>query len=377
MNVENLEKRVRHYISLRHEGETWDFKRQWYAKDKGKADLLHDIICMANTIENEDGLIIIGVDEENGYTIRDVQEDSNRKDTQKIVDFLGNKHFDGDVKPKVRVESLIIDEKTIDVIVVENSINVPFYLRERIGNVQAYHIYTRVGDSNTPVDKSADRDRVEALWQKRFEIDKTAIEKFQKYLKDINGWESVDGGQTFFYKLYPEYQIKIEINEEKDANEYFCFSQLGREKSWWSILLKLRDMTIQHNTGISLSKGDFFTVTPWDYFMLNGDLFYCYVEGSLWYDLNNFCFQVMNHTNYDSKARWDECIPIFRSEYEKADFVKFLKTIKLEPVRKYDACIPDKLPNGEEGANYRRLYSLAIAITEALNEYRRQKGDDI
>lgn len=89
MNVENLEKRVRHYISLRHEGETWDFKRQWYAKDKGKADLLHDIICMTNTIENEDGLIIIGVDEENGYTIRDVQEDSNRKDTQKMISWRG------------------------------------------------------------------------------------------------------------------------------------------------------------------------------------------------------------------------------------------------------------------------------------------------
>ena len=56
MNIQNLSERVKEYISLRHEGETLDFKRQWYENDdRGKADLLHDIICMANTIEDEDG----------------------------------------------------------------------------------------------------------------------------------------------------------------------------------------------------------------------------------------------------------------------------------------------------------------------------------
>lgn len=66
------------------------------------------------------------------------------------------------------VESLEIEGKTIDIIVVEHSSNVPFYLTTRCQKLEAYHIYTRFGDSNTPVDKSADRDRVEKLWRKRF-----------------------------------------------------------------------------------------------------------------------------------------------------------------------------------------------------------------
>ena len=39
-------------INLHHEGSYWDFKKQWYSD---KCDLLHDIICMANNLENRDG----------------------------------------------------------------------------------------------------------------------------------------------------------------------------------------------------------------------------------------------------------------------------------------------------------------------------------
>lgn len=38
---------------LKQEGGYWDFKRQWYDKDH-RRDMLHDIICMANNIENRD-----------------------------------------------------------------------------------------------------------------------------------------------------------------------------------------------------------------------------------------------------------------------------------------------------------------------------------
>ena len=34
---------IENLISLKQEGSYWDFKREWYSKDK-KADLLHDII---------------------------------------------------------------------------------------------------------------------------------------------------------------------------------------------------------------------------------------------------------------------------------------------------------------------------------------------
>jgi putative abi-alpha protein len=71
-------KEVKDLILLKQEGSNWDFKREWYSQDK-KADLLHDIICMANNHVNRDSYIIIGVDEENDYSFSSVKSDLNRK----------------------------------------------------------------------------------------------------------------------------------------------------------------------------------------------------------------------------------------------------------------------------------------------------------
>ena len=51
--------------SLKREGSYWDFKREWHGN---KADLLHDIICMANGSAETTGLLIIGINEEANFT---------------------------------------------------------------------------------------------------------------------------------------------------------------------------------------------------------------------------------------------------------------------------------------------------------------------
>lgn len=376
MNKQNLENRVKEYITIQHEGETWDFKRQWYDKEKGKADLLHDIICMANTIEDEDGLILIGVDEEDEYAIRDVTSDKNRKDTNELVKFLRDKPFAGGVRPKIEVENLSVEGKTIDVIVVKNSTKVPFYLRERFLSVEPFHIYTRVGDTNTPVDKSADVDKTEELWKKRFGIGENTLQRIQRYLKDAGGWGSVDGQQTFFYKLFPEFRIKIESDESQRNYEYYCFSQLGLAVGWYHIRLLCHDTVIDETSGISLNGGRFFTAVPEELFTTGADAFYCYVSGSLRYDLRNLLLSKMTDTDYDSISRWNECIPIFASRDEKEAFLKYLDMVDIKPMKEYGDWIPDVLPNGEDGKRYRRQYSMAITITELLNSYRRTEENE-
>lgn len=55
-------------------------KKEWYKSDnKGKQDLLHDIICMSNNLDSRDAFIIIGVNEDDNYNLRDVSEDNGRK----------------------------------------------------------------------------------------------------------------------------------------------------------------------------------------------------------------------------------------------------------------------------------------------------------
>ena len=46
---------------------------------------------MANNMECRDAYIIIGIDEEKECSIQDVKNDSNRRNTQKMVDFLRDK----------------------------------------------------------------------------------------------------------------------------------------------------------------------------------------------------------------------------------------------------------------------------------------------
>ena len=82
-------------ISLQQEGSYWDYKKQWHSNNSA---LLHDIICMANNLDNCAAYIIIGIDEECGYSVVDVASDQKRKNTQNIVDFLKDKKFAGGIR---------------------------------------------------------------------------------------------------------------------------------------------------------------------------------------------------------------------------------------------------------------------------------------
>ena len=65
MKIFELEQEIQELIELHAEGDYWDFKQQWHSNN---ADLLHDIICMANSLANRDCYIIIGV-EDGSYNV--------------------------------------------------------------------------------------------------------------------------------------------------------------------------------------------------------------------------------------------------------------------------------------------------------------------
>jgi len=201
MDKNKLTFEITQLISLKQEGEYWDFKREWH---KNKSDLLHDIICMANNLTGHNGYIIIGVDEENDYSLIDVSKNTDRYNTQKIVDFLSTKKFAGYIRPKVYVETLYIENNYIDVLIVISDKNVPYYLVERYESISQNNIYTRIGDTNTPINKSADINDIEKLWKRRFGIDLTVIERFKRYLSTPEDWEEINNGEGWYYKYAPE-----------------------------------------------------------------------------------------------------------------------------------------------------------------------------
>lgn len=178
----DLMNKIESLVALHQEGPYWDFKREWYGDNKD-GDMLIDIICMANNLVDKDAYIIIGVDEENDYSIQDITQDTNRRNTQMLTDFIRSKKFAGDFRPVVTVEQVQLNNGVVDVIIVYNSTNTPYFLKEKYKGIFADNIYVRLQDSNTPSDKSADFHHIEYLWKKRFGMLLSPIEKVKLYLK--------------------------------------------------------------------------------------------------------------------------------------------------------------------------------------------------
>ena len=122
MEYERLENEIKSLIELHAEGIYWDFKKQWHEKN---SDLLHDIICMANSPANRDCYIIIGV--EDGTYIPCGVENVNRKNQQNVIDLLRQKpKWAGGYIPEVYVRTITILDKDIDILIIKQSVNTPF-----------------------------------------------------------------------------------------------------------------------------------------------------------------------------------------------------------------------------------------------------------
>lgn len=379
MNAE-LKNRVLKCISLRHEDSTWDFKREW---PHDNLSLLHDILCMANRVEREtDGIIIIGIDENSNYSICGVQEDCNRKNTQSITDLLSNVNFAGDNRPEIKVENLKIEEKEVDVIVVKNSDRTPFFLskdypdKPQKGLLRAGAVYARVTDTNTPKNKSADYDITMALWEKRFGLDLSEIEKFHRYLRTPEEWDSVDGGKSYYYLQNPRYRLETSWNEEKTRKEYYCYSQLDRQTSWLDIHVICGGTVIKETSGVYM---DGLSVAVPGFFMLGYQPFYYYIKNTFQYDLTKFFYSKMvkDASNLYQIQSLEKCIPVFISEEERNEFLIYMRDnqSKFKKIMETIKINREMVPKGEYGDLDYRSYCQAICMVELLKEMRTKVYD--
>lgn len=105
-----LAEEITSLINKKQEGGYWDFKLEWH---DNKADLLHDIICLANNMENRDAYLIFGVKDKTCQIIGINEDDNrNRLNTVEVVNFLRDKKFVGDIRPMARVETIDIEGKS-------------------------------------------------------------------------------------------------------------------------------------------------------------------------------------------------------------------------------------------------------------------------
>lgn len=369
-------------IALKQEGGYWDFKKQWYDKEK-ICDLLHDIICMANNLENKDGLIIIGIDEENDYDIVDVSNDENRRNTQQIVDFLKDKKFAGDIRPTVKVEQVDIFGKVVDVIVVKNDNSTPYFLKENYRTLVAHHIYTRVQDTNTPKNASADIDKVELLWKKRLGLLATTVEKLEVFITRPKDWSDSPCSETKkFHNVYPEYTITRQVAEDRNGYEYYLFSQDDSTPYWRQITIKYHQTVLASLLGVALDGGRYFTPCPCfesirieTPTLQNVPIRYM-IMNSFIYNLNLFFYKhEFSEEARASRDRFLGVILLFETEDEKNEFKNYVgnnwqkRDSYLEEIPPY---ILENIPQikGYKENYFREQYENALILKKMLNEYR-------
>ncbi len=249
------------------EDEYHDFKAQWYSKTD-RAELIKDIFSFVNTSHHKDCYLIIGVN--NNHEVVGVENDSNRLNTQKITDFLHSLPIANAHTPKVKVTPITVENHTVDVIVIKDTLDVPVYLdedkRPKYANrpIHAGQIFARENDTNTPIDESASDYLVQRLWKKRFSLDLTIQQQYVSKLKDVNNWEYFETDKIgFLYNVDPDYCMFL---EEDDENRYkvesYALGQFRARMDWQKLVLKYRNRTISEFLVVFLDSARFMTLTP-------------------------------------------------------------------------------------------------------------------
>ncbi len=229
----NLEPEILSLIESKREGDYWDFKQEPH---DNKASLLHDILCLSNSLHRGNRFLIYGVSnpKEGTEVVGLIKEQNGRKTQVQFIDFLRTKPFSGDCRPEIELHTLEIRGREIDVLIIFDNPLKPYYLtedyRDKDKNVKANSIYTRTNDTNTPIDKSADVGVIEKMWRQRFGLDLSPLERMKLLLLQPKDWFKDIGNKPYAYHLdFPEF--RIEFSEVHEFWEVFSFF-FTNEKSY-------------------------------------------------------------------------------------------------------------------------------------------------
>ena len=203
-------------ISRRAEGTYWDLKRQHH---NSKADLIHDVLCLANAKHTGDRFLIFGVDDKD-FALYPIDKDEGRRTQADLAGLFrgnANKFFQSRF-PEFYLKEVTIDGKLLDVLVIEDAPHKPYYLVKGYEKICAHYIYTRVCDTNTPVNDAAQPHEIERMWRERFGLDMPPLERAKRYLSEPEAWsrlsESDESNANFYHTVFPEFTLRVTDAED-------------------------------------------------------------------------------------------------------------------------------------------------------------------
>jgi len=366
-------------IMSKREDEYWDFKQSHHSNT---ADLLHDVICMANNKADRDAYIIFGVMDQTGEIIG-VEKDKHRRNQQELINQLKSKKFAGGVRPRVEIRTLFIDSHEIDVLIIRNSMETPYYLSESYEDkrtkrcVRANHIYTRVGDTNTDIDKSADINDIEYLWKKRLALHLSPFEKLIHKLKFKKTW--IGEEEVFYNWENPEFTLSITTDEIELRNnpEFYAYTMTDSSVSYGIIKAQYNGTTLYSQGIVYLDGARYLTTTP-EWGFLNFDRYHqetisykYFINNNINYLLHNFLFEEDQHEAHIARRRFLEVILIYHDENERVQFEEHVFNNKDILMNYIDSDINDYVfDESRSGKVAAERIKASIALKRMLKEYR-------
>ena len=162
--------------------------------------------------------MIFGVDDED-FSLHSIDKDTVRRTQANLAGLFrdnANKFFQSRFSA-FYLKEIKIDGTLLDVLVIEDTPHKPYYFVERFENICAHHIYTRVCDTNTPVNDAAQPHEIERMWRERFGLDMPHLERAKLYLSELDSWLSnarMGHNLSHYHKTFPEFTLRVPDAED-------------------------------------------------------------------------------------------------------------------------------------------------------------------
>lgn len=219
------------------ESDYLDFKQQWY---ENNADLIHDILCLSNSLsENKERFIIIGVKENSKTKLKKlycIKNDKNKKTEADIVTLLRGSNMN--YFPKIEVLKHSVKGNYIDCIKITPFLeHLPYvltkdYSKDKGIKIIKNAIYSRDGSCNTPKTESANIDKIKKMFLMQRGEQYTPQEKFDTWINEIDSW-----GKDHSGVIYCKKDLDLRIKKVNvDDNNVRYFNKIADIPNYLSVL---------------------------------------------------------------------------------------------------------------------------------------------
>lgn len=365
---------VKFFLEQGKEGECWDFKQEWH---DDMSNLIKDIICLANTVHDENCYIIFGVSDD----LRIVGMQKPRRKQADIIDAISNLHFAGDNYPKISIETIKYNGIELDVLIINDTDRTPIFLKKQYGKMREGCIYLRIGDKNTPDNSNADVCDIENLWRKRLGLTKAPLDYIYDRMKNKLEW--TDKEYSFYNIFKPEYTIEI-VSEEDDRekDEFYSFAMTNESTSFNILNIKYQQTILDSFQLVVLDSGCLQIPVPeWgfichdEYGVHNKYSYKFYVLESKRFRVLTFLYDQENSDEQYAFDNLKDVVLFYQSDDERVAFEVYIEEHQelvdhqLKSIDRYNHI---RAGNQKKTEVYKERLRVGVALNNLLREWRQR-----